>query len=375
MQPAHLAAHLLTAAGLLLTPAAALAQSQPTPGAPSIPFAGRAAITNPEVTYQYGHEFVTVNSPGNPALTGAFPNVLGPAYTAQVNHAYRIARFEVTTAQYVQFLNAVYATNSPARVAIPIPAAGAWGARAVPRQPGMPAGPQQFEVLPGGENIPVGGVNWRAAAIYCNWLHNDMALSPAAFMSGAYDVSTFGYVGNQFTDQRERSPGARFFLPTWNEWAKAAHWDPNRFGDSQGGYWNAPNGTDVRPLPGLPPSMGGDGQANWGVFAGSSGVPVGAYVDQQSPWGLLDLAGGRREWTETWHQTSPASAIYRVRDGSYAGQGVFDNIDHDRSTIYSLEFPESSTSATGFRIAAVIPSPTPIVLIALGAGLVGRRRR
>ena len=375
MHPTHLAAHLLTAAGLLLTPAAALAQSQPTPGAPSIPFAGRAAITNPEVTYQYGHEFVTVTSPGNPAIPGVIQSRSGAPLTGQVSDAYRIARFEVTTAQYVQFLNAVYATNSPARVAIPIPAAGAWGARAVPRQPGMPAGPQQFEVLPGGENIPVGGVNWRAAAIYCNWLHNDMALSPAAFMSGAYDVSTFGYVGNQFTDQRERSPGARFFLPTWNEWAKAAHWDPNRFGDGQGGYWNYSNGTDVRPIQGLPPSMGGEGEANWGVFAGSSGVPVGAYPEQQSPWGLLDVAGGRREWTESVHQSGPASLTTRVFDGSWAGQDLFSNSNFDASAIYGIEFPEQVSSSFGFRIATVIPSPAALMLVAVGVGYVGRRRR
>ncbi len=354
---------------------AALAQSQPTPGAPSIPFAGRAAITNPEVTYQYGHEFVTVTSPGNPRISGVMPNVLGPALTGQVNNAYRIARFEVKTAQYVQFLNAAFASNTAALAFIPIPSAGAWGARAVPRQPGSPAGPRQFQVLPGGENIPVGGVNWRAAAIYCNWLHNDMALSPAAFTSGSYDVSTFGYVGNQFTDQRNRSPGARFFLPTWNEWAKAAHWDPNRFGDGQGGYWNAPNGTDLRPIAGLPPSMGGDGQANWGVFAGSSGVPVGAYVDQQSPWGLLDVAGGRSEWTETWLQGGSQSAIYRAWDGSWAGQDFFWQSNFDAPNTYSFDYPESNESAFGFRIAAAIPTPSTVALIVLGFGYVGRRRR
>ncbi|MFN8815965.1 MAG: SUMF1/EgtB/PvdO family nonheme iron enzyme [bacterium] len=351
---------------------AALAQSQPTPGTPSIPFAGRAAITNPEVTYQYGHEFVTVTSPGNAPMTGVFPNARGPALTAQVNSAYRIARFEVTTEQYVQFLNALYATNAPAGRFIPVPAAGSWGARAVT---GSPSGPVQFEVLPGGANVPVGGVNWRAAAIYCNWLHNDMALSPAAFASGAYDTSTFGYRGEQFTDQPARSPGARFFIPTWNEWAKAAHWDPNRFGDGQGGYWNYSNGTDVRPIPGLPPSMGGDGQANWGVFAGNSAVPVGAYTDQQSPWGLLDLAGGRREWTETLYQASAADPRFRIRDGSYSGQGFLDPTDWDLSHMYSILSPESSSSASGFRIAAVIPSPTTFALTGVGAGLVGRRRR
>jgi formylglycine-generating enzyme required for sulfatase activity len=354
---------------------AALAQSQPTPGAPSIPFAGRAAITNPEVTYQYGHEFVTVTSPGNPQINGVFTGGLGPRLTGVVNEAYRISRFEVTTAQYAAFLNAAFASGTAATAFIPIPADFSWGARRIPRTPGTPAGPPQFTVLPGRENLPVGVGNWRAAAIYCNWLHNDMALSPAAFTSGSYDVSTFGYVGNQFTDQRNRSPGARFFLPTWNEWAKAAHWDPNRFGQGQGGYWNAPNGTDVQLTAGLPASMGGSGQANMDGFPGSNVVPLGAYVDQQSPWGLLDVAGARREWTETWDQGNPASTIYRVRDGSHAffDEGSSSRFDDIRR--YSVSWPEYGDSADSFRIAAAIPAPSALALIVVGVGIVGRRRR
>jgi len=41
---------------------------------------------------------------------------------------------------------------------------------------------------------PVGDISWRVAAMYCNWLHNDKRNDRAAFLNGAYDVSTFGYL-------------------------------------------------------------------------------------------------------------------------------------------------------------------------------------
>ena len=41
---------------------------------------------------------------------------------------------------------------------------------------------------------PVGDISWRVAAMYCKWLHNDKRTDRAAFLNGAYDVSTFGYL-------------------------------------------------------------------------------------------------------------------------------------------------------------------------------------
>ncbi|MDP1662732.1 MAG: hypothetical protein Q8L55_12535, partial [Phycisphaerales bacterium] len=57
--------------------AAAVAQSQPTPGLPSQPFTAVAQAQNggagPRVTYQYGMEFVTVPG-GNQVYPGGHPN-------------------------------------------------------------------------------------------------------------------------------------------------------------------------------------------------------------------------------------------------------------------------------------------------------------
>jgi len=191
-----------------------------TPGTPSIPLTAAALANGVQnrITTSYGIEFVTVGAAGNaPLTTTGRANGRG-----SVGYDYRIARGETTTAQWVGFMNAV--SMRPASEAIPFisPPQGLWGARI----DGSYTGPGvRYVVIPGRENQGVGNISWRTAAIYCNWLHNDQAITRNAFMSGAYDVSTFGYALNPATGQRDmatdqiaRSPGARFFLPTWDEW-------------------------------------------------------------------------------------------------------------------------------------------------------------
>ena len=82
------------------------------------------------------------------------------------------------------------------------------------------------------------GITWRTAAKFSNWLHNDKASSIAALQDGAYDTSTFTTNPNQtFNDQLTHHPVAKFWIPTLDEWIKAAHYDPNRYGPGEGGYW------------------------------------------------------------------------------------------------------------------------------------------
>ena len=168
-----------------------------------------------------------------------------------------------------------------------------WGAVQVP--PTVPGG-RRWMVPAGNDLRPVGDISWRMAAIYCNWLHNGKATNREAFLNGACDVSTFGYIGNIFTDQLTHNANARYWIPTWDEWLKAAHYDPDKNGEGQGGWWLYSNGTDT-PMVGGPPGVG---QGNFGfpVSQGANLIPLGAYPQTQSPWGLLDVAGGTLEWTE-----------------------------------------------------------------------------
>lgn len=359
------------ALSLFALSAAAVAQSQPTPGLPSIPFAPAAHAQNggagPQVTYQYGIEFVTVN----PLGPGGTPNAPYPYHETvpaerdgSVDHAFRIGRYEITTQQWGEFFYAAALVRQQTGVGIPHLS-----------NPTFIGGVN-------GQNMmaPVGGITWRTAAIYCNWLHNDRAMTREAFMNGAYDVTTFGYRnGNIFTDQTAHHPGARFWIPTLDELIVADHYDPNRYGPSQGGYWNYTISQDTAPVYGPAGVLvnGQPAQANSGWlpddYPGMSlpfpfGVSLGAYPTQQSPWGLLDAAGGTSEWTET---VSNAGIPYRFLHGSGAAAGAFGN---DRISTGLAGLPSDGFFYWGFRIAAAVPSPS--FTAAFGVfGLVGMARR
>ncbi len=320
-----------------------------------------------------GIDFVRITHPGNAAWAGnGTPNdrAIG---RGGVNYEYSIGRFEVTTSEWVQFFNAAY--DRPQSQSIPhLAAPDAWGAVSTP--PNTPGG-RRWIVPAGNEMLPTGNVSWRMAAIYCNWLHNNKGTERQAFLNGAYDVGTFGYFGNIFTDQAAHHPDARYWIPTWDEWLKAAHYDPHRNGEGQGGWWVYPNSGDA-PLVYGPPGVLVNGlptQANAGWFPYDGydpmRVPLGAYANEMSPWGLFDVAGGTAEWTESVLQLISGTR-FRFLDGSawVAGPPVRDAI-----TASSADFPSFSTFDYGFRIASSIPTPASGVLFLIAGTLIARRTR
>ncbi|QQS08917.1 MAG: SUMF1/EgtB/PvdO family nonheme iron enzyme [Phycisphaerales bacterium] len=254
---------------------AAVAPAWAVPPAPPTPF------TDPNS----GIEFVRIDHASNPAYDGFDPFGNRVRGRGSVSYEYSIGKYEVTSGQWAEFFDA--ALN---RADGPIPWVTA------PFTTGGTANPM----------LPTGGITWRTAAVYCNWLTNNKSLDRSAFMNGAYDVSTFGYVGQTFTDQFTHNEGATYWIPTWDEWLKAAHYDPWRDnGDgTTGGWWQYSTSSDVAPIYGPPPGFVNGSplnQANAGFLAANLSdqfrIPLGAY-DVTSPWGLYDTAGATIEWTE-----------------------------------------------------------------------------
>ena len=234
-----------------------------------------------------GIDLVTIGSLGNAPWPGDGTGGDLAIGRGQVDYPFRLGQDEVTTEQWTNFFNAAY--DRPQADWIPfLTPPTYWGA--LPTTPNTPGG--MLRTVPAGHDMyPVGNISWRMAAIFCNWLCHGAPSSPdrSAFLNGAYDVSTFGYVGDRFTDQLTHNPGAQYWIPTLDEWIKAAHFDPNRYGQGQPGWWVYSNRTNT-PLIGGPP---GTGQANFGFNDGSQfSIPLGSYPQTQSPWGLYDMAGG-----------------------------------------------------------------------------------
>lgn len=334
-----------------------------------------------------GIDFVRVGAVGNAPYTGGglYVNNRG-----RVDYEYSIGKFEVTTAQWVEFMNAAF--DRPANDLIPhVFSPDQWRAQATtPNTPGA----RRWSVPAGREMLPVGGLDWRTCAIYANWLHNDKATNREAFINGAYDVGTFGYQngGSLFTDQLTRSPGARYWIPSLDEWMKAAHYDPNKQNTdgSVGGWWTYANGSDTPFVYGPPgvrsstsnfpgPDPNGPfatANAAWEFqFAGLSPflVPLGAY-DVTSPWGMFDAAGGTREWTEGIAQiTGEPLPSNRHYEGSGWATGTGGDLLRG---VGGSEFPSAPVLGVGLRIASNVPSPGmgSLGLVLIGVGL-GRRRR
>ena len=307
----------------------------------------------------YGHQFATITHPGNRNAAGAELQYLPDLVVGQVNYEYRIARTETTIRQWIEFGNAYLAAHPEAPAADTELLSGILYAQG------------RTLVVPNPQNLdsPM-KMSWRMAARYCNWLHNDKAMTREAFDAGAYDTATFTEnADGSFNDQATRSLGARFWLPTRNEWVKATFYDPNRYGDGQEGYWRSPNGTDTLPISGLP-WEDGETSAGWDFPNLSYALPVGSYSQVQSPWGLWDVSGGVTEHTESL----VFGNAQRLAVGSHAQYSVYNLVDVPDPVI-GFAFRPTWAEVAGFRIASAVPCPGVCSWMGVGLLLVRARRR
>jgi len=289
-------------------------------------------------------DWVTVTDPGNDPI---YRDGHGNAFDRDVGsvaYTYQMSRTELTWGQYAEFVTAYrpYWTGHPNDGNFT----------------GLPIytndGGQTYQILPGYEHVAA-TPSWGLCALYANWLHNGKASGAWAFESGAYDTSDWVWsptapsevlVGNF-----EHSPDARFWIPSEDEWIKAAYYDPNRYGEGQPGYWEHPNQSD-EPTPADQTSASGYSDPP---------LPVGSYPDTQSPWGLLDLSGGAREWVSD-RQSSPYDTVF-ITHGSKVGEFVWADTDW----LFITPMPWTPAEGiTGLRLAAQVPTPgTGVVLFGL----------
>ncbi len=328
---------------------------------------GAPGVGRADVDPLSGVDFVRVGAVGNAPWMGNGTSGDIAIGRGSVGYEYSIGRFEITTAQWAEFMNAAF--DRPASEWTPhVSPPSRWGG--VAATPTAPGG-LRWTVPAGNEMLPVGGISWRTAAIYCNWLSNGKSTDVSAFRSGAYDVATFLDNGNGFSDQVTHSANAQYWIPTWDEWIKAAHYDPNRFGPGQPGYWIASNTLGHLASAGPP----GVGEANYGfVSPNPSLIPLGAYPGVTSAWGLLDTAGGTSEWTEQvfFSLGQPAERGY---EGSYFGSLGNAAIGDSIYTPLGSSMPGSVASNFGFRLASSVPAPATCLIVGGLFGHAGTRDR
>jgi formylglycine-generating enzyme required for sulfatase activity len=299
-------------------------------------------------------DWILVNEPGNPAEVAS--NCLGAAADCgSVPQLYHIAKTELTNAQYAEFLNAVAEADPNG---LYNPAMGSDARGGITRSGG--GGNYSYAVKSGRANEPVVFVSFYDGLRFANWLHNAQptgAQGAGTTEGGAYTLTPAGVAGNSIA----RNGGAQFFLPSENEWYKAAYYDP-----ALDLYYNTPTGTDLAPQSDPPP--GGPDSANiWeGTYAltGSAILedgfdyltPVGAYTAAASPFGTFDQAGNVWEWSETID-----GANRGIRGG-----GWNDGPTLPSASIALSDDPTLEQYDVGLRLATV-PEPGQLLLVATGA--------
>jgi formylglycine-generating enzyme required for sulfatase activity len=208
---------------------------------------------------------------------------------------------------------------------------------------------------------PVNRVSWPSAARFCNWLANGQ---PA----GAQDLTTtedgsylLAGITQGYGASVVRKPGARYVIPTEDEWYKAAY---HKNDGATANYWDYPTQSDVPPIAEAPPGTAEPpGSACYysnDLDAYVLGAPyyrteVGAYILSLGPYGTFDQAGNVLEYCETVVAVDPVRRA--VRGGNYGGAGYLHANSSGR--------PSFAFYAIGFRVAEV-PEPAGLFLLAAG---------
>jgi formylglycine-generating enzyme required for sulfatase activity len=282
-----------------------------------------------------------------------------------VADVFAIGKYEVTISQYTTFLNSVASVGGDSYIV------DLWNTSmstdlniaGISRSGiGLVSNPYSYSVI-GSGNRPITFVSWFDAARFANWMNNG-ALFGASTETGAYTLH--GATNGVFL----KNPGASWFLPSEDQWYKAAYY---KGGDRDAGYWLYPTESDTAPgnIVG-----GATNQANYYNALGEYSVTqstnyspsqnyltdAGVFSNSGSAYGTFDQAGNVMEWND---------AVVNFTDsrGLRGGAWSFEVENALQSSFRSASDPTYEYGYVGFRVATV-PEPSTYALLGLGAVVV-----
>ena len=278
-------------------------------------------------------DFVTIGNPGNAADTTGNPNPAG-----SVPYTYRIGTFEISE-QMIDKANTL----------------GGLGITKTTR----------------GADKPATNVTWNAAARFINWLNTSTGNPPAykfAAQPAEPNYSANANIQLWLPSDAGYNPSnlyrnslARYFLPSVDEWYKAAYYDP-----ASGVYYDYPTGSNIAPDP-----VAFGTTARTAVYNGQAGPANIMLAGGLSPYGTMGQGGNVNEWEETDFDlvNGPSSSLRGIRGGYWVSlAGVLSSSNRGNSG------PASGGIDLGFRVAS-IPEPSSLPLVAIASvGLLLRRR-
>lgn len=274
----------------------------------------------------------------------------GAAGCGSVSYDYFLSKYEITNAQYAEFLNEKAAAD-PLELYHQAMSTNEVGGIL---RAGDPGG-YTYSVKPGFASKPVVYVSFYDALRFCNWLHNGQGSGDTE--TGAYTLFDGTAIpGNGTTVTRDA--GARIALPSENEWYKAAYYDA-----ISASYFGYPSRSHAMTTCAAPTSAPNSANCD-----GAGGEDVGAYPGSASPYGTFDQGGNVWEWNEQ---------IIDVLRGVRGG-GWFGTAGGLAATFWHGGLPAEHFPYLGFRVVSLVPEPdaTTAAMLAMATLLgLGRRTR
>ncbi len=279
---------------------------------------------------RFSMEFVFIGNPNNGVDTAGTPNPAG-----SVPYNYKMGKFEVSR-------DMVTKASAAGNLGLTLDDMTSFGGNGV--------------------NRPATGVSWNEAARFVNWLNTSQGFTPAYKFGTPPDGTTAtasqsltlwasgdsGYnAANPF-----RNSQSHYFLPSTDEWYKAAYFNP-----TSGAYSIYPNGLNSPPT-----AVASGAAANTAVFGQQAPGAGPADVTQTgglSPYGVMGMGGNVLEWEETEVDlVNSSGASSRGFRGGWWATVPFGLSSSSRSD--SSPDGEFNINAIGFRVASVPDPPPPL---------------
>lgn len=276
-------------------------------------------------------QFVTIGNPNNLADS----SVAGAAKPGAVNHLYRMAKFEISAAMVDK-------------------------ANARSAETGNPLGITRANTA--NTDTAAYFIAWYEAASFVNWLNTSTGAVSAYKLNVSgnvvpWDPGDVGYDPNN----KQRNSLAKYFLPTDDEWYKAAYYNPQ-----SGTYYQYATGSNTTPT-----RVSGGTAANTAVYSSIGNSTLGPAITTSagglSAYGTMAQEGNVWEWLE-----DPVDSDADLR--YYRGE-AWHNVELTHTRFDRSGALNAASGTLGIRVASTVPEPSTLLLAAVGLPLLWRRRR
>jgi formylglycine-generating enzyme required for sulfatase activity len=297
--------------------------------------------------------FASIGNPGNAndAADGD-QNTAGIQNYGAVPYTFAMDKYDITTAQYTQFLNAVAATDTYSLYNAHMALSGSIGCGIT--RSGV-SGSYTYGIVAGHDNYPVNYVGWGDAARFANWINNGQptgAQNASTTEDGAYTLS--GATSAAALIAVTKNANAKYWIPSENEWYKSAYYN-----SATSSYFTYATGSNTAPSNVLNPA--GNNNANYYTSNYADPVnywtDVGFFAGSPSPYGTFDQNG----LVFDWNDAVILGSFRGMRGGSFVN---FAGLLTSSSRFYGN--PTNEDIGIGFRVASSVPEPGSIILGLLG---------